>query len=44
MCETISWGIWEVFGGKVEENYPEKDREQIRKILLDTIKYYLKFL
>ena len=24
VCETISGGIWEVFGGKMKENYPEK--------------------
>ena len=38
VCETISGGIWEAFGGNVKDNYPE----QIRKILLDTIEYYLK--
>ena len=27
MCETISGGIWEVFGGKIKENYPEKIRK-----------------
>ena len=34
--ETISGGIWQVFRGKIKENYLEK----IRNILLDTIKYY----
>ena len=24
VCETISGGIWEVFGGKIKENYPEQ--------------------
>ena len=42
VCETISGGSGEVFRGKIKENYPEKNKEQIRKILLDTIKYYLK--
>ena len=42
VCETISGGIREVFGGKMKENYPEKNRKKIGKILLDTIKYYLK--
>ena len=23
VCETISGGIWEVFGGKIKGNYPE---------------------
>ena len=34
VCETISRGIWEVFGGKVKENHPE----QIRK---NPIRYYI---
>ena len=42
VCETISGGIWQVLRGKIKENYPEKNKEKIRKILLDTIKYYLK--
>ena len=25
VCETISGGIWEVLGGKMKENYPEKN-------------------
>ena len=41
VCETISGGIWEVFGGKIKENYPEKFRKKIRKIVFTTIKYYL---
>ena len=32
-CETVSGGMWEVFGGKREDNYPEKDKE-------DPIRYY----
>ena len=42
VCETIPEGIWEVFGGKMKENYPEKNRKKIRKIVFTTIKYYLK--
>ena len=36
VCETISGGIWEVFGGKMKENCPEKNRKN-PKIL---IRYY----
>ena len=42
VCETISGGLWEVLGGKINQNNPEKYRNKIRKIPLDTIKYYLK--
>ena len=42
VCETISGGIWEDFGGKMKENYPEQIQRKIPQILLDTIKYYLK--
>ena len=28
VCETISGGIWEVLGGQIEENYPEKNRKK----------------
>ena len=27
VCETISGGIWEVFGGKIKENYAETYRK-----------------
>ena len=27
VCETISGGIWEVFGGIIEENYPDQKRK-----------------
>ena len=27
VCETSSGGMWEVFGGKIKENYPEKIRK-----------------
>ena len=43
VCETISGGIWDVSGGKIEENYAGQIRKKSRK-LLDTIKYYLKEL
>ena len=43
VCETISGGIWEVFGGEIKDNYPEQIGKK-RKILLATIKYYFKFL
>ena len=42
VCETISGGIWEVFGGKIKDNSTEKNQKKIREIPLDTIKYYLK--
>ena len=38
VCETISGGLWEVFGGKIDENYPEKSRG---KNLENPIRYYL---
>ena len=28
-CKTISKGIWEVFGGIIENNYPEQVGKQI---------------
>jgi len=39
VCETISRGIREVFGGQMKENYPETNRKQIRKSLLDIIEH-----
>ena len=36
VCETISGGIWEVFGRKIKENYPEK----IAKNHKNLIRYY----
>ena len=38
VCETISRGIWEVFGGIIEDNYPEQKNE---KLIFGSIKYYL---
>ena len=43
VCETISGGIWEVFGGKMKENYTEHIQKKTEK-RLDTTKYYLKCL
>ena len=31
VCETISGGIWEVFGGKIEENYTEQNRNNLAR-------------
>ena len=31
VCETISGGSWEVFGGQIEENYPEINRTKSEK-------------
>ena len=42
VCETISGGIWEVFGGEIKEKYPEQILKEIRKILLDTIQNSIK--
>ena len=28
VCETISGGIWEVFGGQIPDNYPEQNRNK----------------
>ena len=39
VCETISGGIWQVLRGKLKENDPEKNKEQIIKIILDTVSY-----
>ena len=39
--ETISGGSGEVFRGNIKENNPEKNKDNIRKILFDAIKYYL---
>ena len=36
VCETISGGIWEVFGENIEENYQEKNRENQE----NPIRYY----
>ena len=43
VCETISGGIWQVLRGKIKETYPEQNKEEIRKNILDTIKTFSKF-
>ena len=30
VCETISGGIWQVFRGKIKENYPETNKGKIK--------------
>ena len=39
--ESNGGGAW---GGKIKENYPDKNRKQPEQILLDTNKYVLEFL
>ena len=41
VCETISGGIWEVFGGKTEENYPEQNRKNPKNIDTYNLSYIL---
>ena len=41
VCETISKGLGEVFGGKLEENYPETNQIKIGNILLKCIKSFI---